>query len=122
MAHFAQLDENNIVVKVIVVSNESLLDDNGIESEQKGIDFCTSLLGGIWIQTSYNASIRKNFAGVGFKYDSEKDAFIPFKPFESWLFNDNECTWYPPVKLPDTGGPYYWDEETTSWVEYQITL
>lgn len=120
MAHFAQLDENNIVLQVIVVNNDELLDENGVELEQKGIDFCTSLFGGVWIQTSYNGSIRKNYAGVGFEYDKTRDAFIPFKPFNSWLFDENNCTWYPPIEMPNTGNPYYWDEETVSWLEYQI--
>lgn len=120
MAHFAQLDENNIVLQVIVVNNNELLDENNNESEQKGIDFCVSLFGGDWVQTSYNGSIRKNFAGVGFTYDAERNAFIPPKVFESWLLNEETCNWYAPVEIVDTGKPQYWDEETLSWVEYPI--
>lgn len=93
MAHFARLNENNIVEQIIVVSNEELLID-GIESESKGIDFCIDLFGGTWIQTSYNANFRKNFAAVGHKYDNERDAFIPPKPenVES-NFDEDSCTW-----------------------------
>jgi hypothetical protein len=118
MAHFAKLDENNTVTEVIVVHNNELLDENGNESEQKGIDFCISLFDGTWIQTSYNASIRKNFAGIGFTYDAERNAFIPPKPFASWLLNENTCNWYAPVEMVDTGKAQYWDEETLSWIEY----
>ncbi len=89
MAHFAELDQNNIVLRVIVVNNEDIIDSNGIEQEQKGIDFCVNLLGGIWKQTSYNGTIRKNYAGVGYEYDKDLDAFIPPKPFASWLLDKN---------------------------------
>jgi len=77
MAHFAQLDENNIVTQVIVVNNSELLDENGNESEAKGIAFCQSLFGGNWKQTSYNANFRKNYAGIGFSYDPVADEFNP---------------------------------------------
>lgn len=80
MAHFAQLDENNVVQQVIVVNNSELLDENGVEQESKGIQFCQALLGGTWIQTSYNGNFRKNYAGAGYVYDSQLDAFIPPKP------------------------------------------
>jgi hypothetical protein len=93
MAHFAQLDESNIVTQVIVVHNNELL-DNGVESEAKGAAFCQSLLGGNWIQTSYNGNIRKNFAGIGYTYDSARDAFIPPKPEEgNWVLNEDTCIW-----------------------------
>jgi hypothetical protein len=118
MAHFAKLDENNTVTEVIVVHNNELLDENGNESEQKGIDFCISLFDGTWIQTSYNASIRKNFAGIGFTYDATRNAFIPPKPFASWLLNEETCNWYAPVEMIDTGKAQYWNEETLSWIEY----
>lgn len=118
MAHFAELDENNIVTQVIVVNNNELLDDSGNESEQKGIEFCSALLGGEWVQTSYNSSKRKNFAGIGFTYDASRDAFIPPKPFASWLLNEETCNWYAPVEMVDTGKAQYWDEETLSWIEY----
>ena len=119
MAHFAQLDENNIVTQVIVVSNEDIKDSEGNESELTGIAFCKSLLGAntIWKQTSYNANIRKNYAGIGFTYDATRDAFIAPKPFNSWLLNETTCIWESPVSYPNDGNPYRWDEETTSWIE-----
>jgi hypothetical protein len=117
MAHFAELDENNIVTRVIVVNNTELLDENGIEQEQIGINFCNSLFGGNWIQTSYNGSFRVRFAGNGFYYDSYNDVFVPPKPFPSWLFSDNTFDWIPPIEYPDDGNIYYWDEETTNWIE-----
>jgi hypothetical protein len=93
MAHFAQLDESNIVTQVIVVHNNELL-DNGVESEAKGVAFCQSLLGGNWVQTSYNGNTRKNFAGIGFTYDQARDAFIPPKPKEgNWVLNEDTCIW-----------------------------
>lgn len=93
MAHFAQLDDNNVVTQVIVVANEELL-DNGVESESKGVAFCQSLLGGNWIQTSYNGTIRKNFAGIGYTYDPVRDVFIPPMPIEgNWILNEDTCQW-----------------------------
>lgn len=118
MAHFAKLDGNNIVTEVIVVHNNELL-DNGVESEAKGIAFCQSLFGGNWKQTSYNGNIRKNFAGIGFTYDSGRDAFIPPKPYNSWVLDESTCHWEPPVAMPDDGKLYRWDEDTVSWVEVQ---
>lgn len=118
MAHFAQLDDNNVVTQVIVVANEELL-DNGVESEAKGIAFCQSLLGGNWKQTSYNGTMRKNYAGVGFVYDAEKDAFIAQKPYPSWVL-DSDCKWQAPVEKP-TDVMTTWDEETTSWVPAATT-
>jgi hypothetical protein len=85
MAHFAQINENNIITQVIVVNNNELLDENGVEQESKGQEFCTNLLGGNWIQTSYNSTFRKNYAGIGFAYDSVRDAFISPKPYPSWV-------------------------------------
>jgi hypothetical protein len=116
MAHFAQL-ENNVVKQVIVVSNQDILDENGQESEQKGIDFCSNLLGGTWKQTSYNAKIRKNYAGIGYTYDEGRDAFIPPKPFNSWLLDEDTCQWKAPIPYPNDDKRYTWNEETTSWVE-----
>ena len=93
MAHFAELNENNIVKQVIVVHNNELL-DNGVESEAKGIQFCQSLFGGEWKQTSYNGNIRKNYAGIGYTYDEVRDAFIPPKPEEGeWILNEETCLW-----------------------------
>ena len=116
MAYFAQLNDENIVTQVISVSNEDLL-DNGIESEAKGIAFCQSLLGGNWKQTSYNKRIRKNYAGIGYTYDSTRDAFIPPKPYPSWVINEKTCLWDSPTPMPTDGKFYEWDETTTSWIE-----
>jgi hypothetical protein len=121
MAHFAQLDENNIVTQVIVVSNNELLDENGVEQESKGIAFCQSLLGGNWKQTSYNGNMRKNYAGIGFKYDADRDAFISPSPFNSWVLNEDTCRWESPTPMPQDGKMYRWDEDTVSWVEIVLT-
>lgn len=115
MAHFAELDENNIVLRVIVVNNQELMID-GEESEQKGSDFCHQLLGGTWKQTSYNGNFRKNYAAVGYTYDVVRDAFIPPKPFDSWNLNEDTCIWEAPVPYPDDGNMYGWSEETGSWI------
>ena len=114
MAHFAQL-ENNIVKQVIVVSNEDTSDENGVENEEIGIAFCSNLLGGTWKQTSYNSKIRKNYAGIGYTYDEVRDAFIPPKPFNSWLLDEDTCQWKAPVDYPTDGERYTWNEETLAW-------
>jgi hypothetical protein len=116
MAHFAKLDEQNIVTQVIVVANKELL-DSGIESEAKGIAFCQSLLGGNWKKTSYNGNIRKNYAGIGYTYDSQRDAFIPPKPFASWVLNETTCLWDAPTPMPTDNKYYQWNEATLAWVE-----
>lgn len=118
MAHFAQLDESNTVIQVIVVNNDVILDENGIESEQVGIDFLRGLYGEYtnWIQTSYNGNFRKNYASSGYKYDSVKDAFIPIKQWDSWILNEDTCRWEPPVPYPDDGQYYVWDESGLQWV------
>jgi hypothetical protein len=120
MAHFAKLDDNNIVKQVIVVNNNELLDDNGDESEQKGIDFCISLLGGNWLQTSYSGSFRKHFSGVGYFYDNDLDAFIPPKPYESWILDEDNASWMPPVEMPTGNKLYKWNEEILNWDEFDI--
>lgn len=121
MAHFAKLDENNVVLEVHVVHNNELLDDNGQESEAKGIEFLTSWSGGYfnWKQTSYNANFRKNYAGVGYTYDSTRDAFIRPKPFASWVLNETTCLWDAPTPMPTDGKFYRWNEEQLAWVEAQ---
>jgi len=119
MAHFAKL-ENNVVTQVIVVSNQDILDEQGQESEQKGIDFCSNLLGGTWKQTSYNGKIRKNYAGVGYTYDEALDAFIPAKPFASWLLDEATAQWKAPVAMPTDDKRYTWNEETKSWDEVTV--
>lgn len=116
MAHFAEIGLNNKVLRVIVVNNDELLDENETEVEQKGIDFCRNLFGGTWIQTSYNKNFRKNFAGVGYTYDSDRDAFIPIKPFDSWILDEDTCNWKAPVDYPTDGSSYSWDEENLAWV------
>ena len=115
MAHFAQLNEQNVVLQVIVVNNNELIDETGNESETKGVTFCEQLLGGTWKQTSYSGKIRKNFASIGFTYDSTRDAFIPPKPFDSWILNETTCLWDSPTPYPNDGQNYFWDEPTTSW-------
>ena len=119
MAHFAQIDNNNIVTQVIVVANEELL-DNGVESEVKGVAFCQSLFGGNWKQTSYNANIRKNYAGIGYTFDAGKDAFIPPQPFASWVLDESTCRWEAPVPYPTDGKMYSWNEATLSWDEVTV--
>jgi hypothetical protein len=118
MAHFAQLDDNNVVTQVIVVSNNDC-QIGGVESEEAGIVFCKTLYGvnTKWKQTSYNGNIRKNYAGIGYTYDDTRDAFIPPKPFDSWLLNEDTYRWEPPVVYPADGKTYAWDEATTSWIE-----
>jgi len=122
MAHFAQLDDDNVVLQVIVVNNSDCLDENGIESEAVGVAFCKSILGEAtrWRQTSYNGSMRFNYAGIGYQYDPIRNAFIPPKPFASWLLNESTCRWEAPVAQPQDGKMYQWDEATLSWVE--VTL
>lgn len=123
MAHFAQLDENNVVTQVIVVDNKDTSDANGVEKESIGVAFCERLLGGTWKQTSYNANFRKNYAGIGYTYNAGIDAFVPPKPYNSWVLNNTTAQWEAPVAMPEdagTGEPpkrYTWDEETTNWVE-----
>ena len=121
MAHFAKLDENNIVIEVHGLDNNELIDGNGIEQESKGIDFLINWSGGYtkWKQTSYNANFRKNYAGIGYFYDATKDAFIPPQPYPSWRLNENSYRWEPPVSIPTDGKLYAWDEINTSWIAYE---
>ncbi|NBX51588.1 hypothetical protein EBT25_17065 [bacterium] len=114
MAHFARLDENNIVTSVIVVDNKDTADASGVEKEHIGAAFCERLLGGNWKQTSYNGNFRKHYAGIGYTYDSVLDAFVPPKPYASWTL-DGDANWQPPVVMPTDGQMYSWDEATTSW-------
>lgn len=108
MSHFAEIDNNNVVLRVLV-------GDNSLPDE--GRSWLEAHLGGRWIQTSYNATIRKNFAGIGFIYDEALDAFIPPKPFDSWILDEEICQWEPPTPYPADGKTYTWDEATTSWIE-----
>lgn len=119
MAHFAELDDNNIVIGVHLVANEELLVD-GVESEQKGIDFLKDFFkdnNKKFVQTSYNGTIRKRYAGLGYKYDLVRDAFITSKPYDSWTFDEETCEWIPPVPKPAflVGTVYLWDEITKDW-------
>ena len=117
MAHFAELDENNVVLRVNVVHNDITTID-GVEDEQRGIDFLDGLYpdSGTWIQTSYNSNFRHNYAGVGHTWDEANDAFYASQPYGSWLLDD-DYLWQPPTPYPDDGNDYQWDEGTTSWVE-----
>ena len=118
MAHFAQLDDNNVVTQVIVVANSDTADANGVEKEYIGAAFCERLFGGTWKQTSYNGNIRKNYAGIGYTYRADIDAFVAPQPYPSWALND-QAQWQAPVPMPTDGKRYSWDEATTSWVEVQ---
>lgn len=118
MAHFAEIDENGIVLRVLVV-------DNAQETDGQNFLASTLGLGGTWIKTSYNTyggvhsnggtPLRKNYAGIGYTYDSVRDAFIPPKPYTSWILNEDSCLWEAPVAMPTDGAIYTWNEETTSW-------
>ena len=111
MAHFAKLKVGNIVEKVAVVSNDIAT------TEQAGVEFLQNLYGdrAVWKQTSYNNNIRKNFAGVGYTYDENRDAFIPPKPFNSWTLNETTCLWEAPIPKPNDGQIYDWNETNQSW-------
>lgn len=130
MAHFAELDENNVVTRVIVVSNRELINPhNNVEEEVLGIAFCKKLYGGNWIQASYNKTIRKHYPGKGWSYDSVRDVFVPPKPYDSWVLNESTILWEPPITQPELTEEqvgidafYEWDEDayqtdnTTGWV------
>ena len=108
MAHFAELDQNNVVLRVLVTDNN---DPNGDEGYQWLLDN----LGGTWVKTSYNATIRKNFAGLGYSYNSDLDAFVAPKPFASWLLNNDTCQWQAPTPRPTDGFTYLWNEAELAW-------
>ncbi len=122
MAHFAEIDSNSLVLRVVVVSNADTALADGKETESIGIAHCQKLFGGTWVQTSYNGKFRKNYAGVGSTYDSTRNAFYSPKPFNSWVLNESTCVWEAPVALPSDSGEgdppkmYKWDEDSTSWV------
>jgi len=127
MAHFAKLGVGNKVLQVVVLSNDAILDEDGEENEQIGVDYLNNLYGtsDVWKKTSYNTfkgvhrldgtPFRKNYAGIGYRYDEVRDAFIPPKDFPSWVFNETTCRWDPPTPKPTDGQSYRWNEETTSW-------
>jgi hypothetical protein len=126
MASFAKIGLNNKVIEVLSVVNEVLYDSNGIEQEVIGIDFLTKLTGyPVWKQTSYNTHgglhssggtpLRKNHAGIGYTYDEDRDAFIPKKPFNSWILNEDTCLWESPIPYPQDNNRYNWNEQNQSW-------
>jgi hypothetical protein len=126
MASFAKIGLNNKVIEVLSVVNEVLHDSNGIEQEVNGIDFLTKLTGyPVWKQTSYNTHggvhdnggtpLRKNHAGIGYTYDEDRDAFIPKKPFNSWILNEDTCLWESPIPYPQDNNEYKWNEQNQSW-------
>jgi hypothetical protein len=120
MAHFARLDENNVVTSVIVVGNADTSDANGVEKEHIGAAFCEKLFGGNWKQTSYNGNMRKRYAGIGYTYNEELDAFVPPKPYASWVLNNETADWEAPVPMPvEEGKRYAWNEETGAWDEVE---
>lgn len=116
MAHYARIDENNIVTQVIVIDNKDTADANGVEKEYIGAAFCERLFGGTWKQTSYNGNIRKNYAGIGYTYNADIDAFVPPKPYASWTLDAN-AQWQAPTAMPTDGKMYSWNEESQTWVE-----
>jgi hypothetical protein len=118
VAHFAELDENNVVKRVIVVDNKDTADANGNEVESIGVAFCQKLLGGNWRQTSYNGNMRKNYAGIGYAYRADIDAFVAPQPYPSWVL-DADAKWQAPVPMPTDGKMYSWDEASLSWVEVE---
>lgn len=117
MAHFAQLNDNNIVTQVIVISNADLMDEHGVEQEHLGIAVCEAVAGaGPWKQTSYNGNFRKKYAAVGDRYDNDADLFYnPVGPYSSWILDAN-YDWQAPVPMPEDGNDYYWDEDSVGWV------
>jgi hypothetical protein len=121
MAHFAKLGTGNIIETVISINNSVITDNNGVEQEQLGVDFINKLYNtrDVWKQTSYNNNFRKNYAGIGYSYDQTRDAFIPKKPFNSWILNEDTCQWNAPVAMPTTEleeNQYYsWNESIINW-------
>ena len=120
MAHFAEIDSNldNVVLRVIVIGNDDILDENGEESEALGIAYCKNLFGEEteWVQTSYNNTFRKNYAGAGWMYDEGRDAFIPPQPYPSWTLDEETCHYNPPSWPANDTEQWIWDEATVSWV------
>lgn len=116
MAHFAELDANNVVLRVIVIDNKDTADAHGVEKEYIGAAFCEKLFGGTWKQTSYNGNIRKNYAGIGYSYlPAPIDGFAPPRPYESWNLDPDNCQWVAPVPMPTDGQMYSWNETAQAW-------
>jgi hypothetical protein len=120
MAHFAKIDENNLVTQVVVVDNRDTSDSSGVEREHIGAAHLEKILGGTWRQTSYNGNFRKNYAGIGYTYDSVRNAFIPPKPFNSWQLDEQTCQWTAPQPYPQDGQMYSWNENTASWQRTEL--
>ena len=120
MAHYAELDSNGVVLRVIVVANKDTADANGVEKESIGKAFCERLFGGNWVQTSYNGNFRKRYAGIGYKYYPGLNAFVPPEPYPSWSLNSETADWEPPVPMPTDGKMYAWDEAQQAWIETQM--
>lgn len=114
MAHFAEIDDNNVVTRVIVVSNDDCAGGEYPASDSVGAAFCNNLLGGTWKQTSYNNNFRKRYAGIGYTFDAELDAFITPKPYPSWTLNTETADWEAPVPKPE-GHAWTWNEENQTW-------
>ena len=118
MAHFAELDANNVVLRVVVIGNADTSDANGVEKEHIGAAFCEKLFGGTWKQTSYNGNMRKRYAGIGYTFNEELDAFVAPKPFPSWVLNNTTAEWEAPVAMPVVEGKrFVWNEATGAWDE-----
>ena len=122
MAHFAKLGIDNIVLEVLVINNVDTMTPQGEEREEIGVEFLRKLTGHeTWKQTSYSRSFRKNYAAIGFTYDSARDAFISPKPYASWTLDENTCGWKPPTPAPTTENKTYsWNESTLSWDEHDL--
>lgn len=110
MSHFAEIDDNNLVIRVLVGNNDD---------PDEGYQWLIDNLGGNWIKTSYNNNIRFNYAGIGYSYDEVRDAFIPPKPFDSWILDESTCRWQAPIPMPTDGKMYQWDEDL-GWVEIEL--
>lgn len=122
MAHFARLNENNVVTMVTVVSNDDMIGDDGNEIEALGVAVCESVVGdGRWVQTSYNGNFRKQYAGIGYTYHSEGDVFVRPSPHPSWHL-DEDYEWTAPIPQPDDGASYEWDEESQQWIAQPSNL
>lgn len=116
MSNWAELDENNVVIRVLV-------GDNNDPAGDEGYQWLLDNLGGVWVKTSYNGNIRKNFAGIGYTYDSVRDAFIPPAPFQSWVINEETCLWEAPIVMPVEEGKYFiWNEEILNWESHNVEL
>lgn len=122
MAHFCELDRNNLILQTVVINNAVVDNLNFPESEKPGIEFCQSLYGSstVWLQTSINGSFRRCYGAPGYSYMPQYDIFIEPKPYPSWIFDPVTKNWVPPIAMPTDGNAYYWNENYHSWVAYDI--